>query len=145
MRRRIVLVLVAVLATLAFFVTLGFGRIREVRGCRSLAGIVNPALDEISRQMGKPGNTPYRFAAKRYKAVAAELTRFDIGIPRTERLIDELGATLGQAAVQSAALADALEKRDVVVAAAARRDLVNLSRAQKALMKRIESDCDGHP
>jgi hypothetical protein len=143
MRRRIVLVIAAVLGTLAVFAVLGFGRIREVKGCRSLAAIVNPALDDIAAHQGKPGNIPYRVAAKRYKAVASELARFDIGIPRTEKAVDELGTMLGQAGVQAAALADALEKRDIAVATTARRELVNLSRAQKAVMKRIENDCDG--
>jgi hypothetical protein len=143
MRRRIVLALVAAVATLGVFFALGFGRIREVRGCRSLAAIVNPAIDDISAQMTKPGTAPYRFAARRYKAASSELARFDLGIPRAEKTVDELGSTLAQASTHSATLADALEKRDVVVAAAARRDLVNLARSQKAIAKRIDKDCDG--
>lgn len=144
MRLRILLVVAAVVGTVGAFGALGCGRIREVKGCRSLAALVNPALDDISGQLVKPGSTPYRFAATRYKAVSAELARFDVGMPRAEKTVDELATTLGQASVQSAALADALERRDVVVVATAKRELVNLARAQKAIVKRIEKDCDGH-
>jgi hypothetical protein len=143
MHVRKVLVLVGVLVTTVIFGALGCGRIREVRGCRALAAIVNPALDDISGKMTKGGSTPYRFAAERYKRVSSELGRFDIGIPRAEKTVDELGSTLTQASVQSAALADALEKRDAVVAANARRELLNLARAQKGIARRIERDCEG--
>jgi hypothetical protein len=138
-----VLVLAGVLGTIVLFGALGCGRIREVRGCRALAALVNPALDDISGQMKKEGSTPYRFAAGRFKAVSTELARFDIGIPRAEKTVDELGTTLAQASVQSAALAEALDKRDAVVAATARRELLNLARNQRGIAKRIEKDCDG--
>ena len=143
MRYRTVVLLVGGLGTVVIFGALGCGRLLEVRRCRALATLVNPALDDISAQMTKPGSTPYRFAAQRYKAVSSELARFDLGIARAEKTVDELGSTFAQASAHSATLADALEKRDVVIAASARRDLVNLARSQKALAKRIEKDCAG--
>jgi len=123
---------------------LGCGRIREVKGCRALARLVNPVLDDISERVahGK-GADPYRYAAERYGKLASDLKKFDVGIPRAEKSIDDLGTALREASTQSAKLAEALEKRDVVVAASARRDLGHVARLEKAIVTRIDNDCGG--
>ena len=138
MRPNAVLVLAAILGTL------GCGRVREVKACRSLARIVNPALDEIAARVGKDRSAAsYRFAAARYGKLATELTHFRLGIPRTERTVEELADAMKQASTQSTMLADALEKRDAVLAGNARRELTQLARHQKAITMRIDDDCGG--
>ena len=123
---------------------LGCGRIREVRGCRALAQLVNPVLDDISEHAEKDkGSAPYRYAAKHYGKLATDLKKFDIGIPRIEKSVDDLGAAMKEASTHSARLADALEKRDAALAASARRDLSHTARLQKTVASRIESECGG--
>jgi hypothetical protein len=123
---------------------LGCGRIREVKGCRALARTVNPVLDDISARISKDKSPPqYRYAATRYAKLAADLKAFDVGIPRTERTVDELGNAMREASTHSQKLADALEKRDAVNAASARRDLAQLARTQKSIVARIDDDCVG--
>ncbi|HVR18213.1 MAG TPA: hypothetical protein VMS65_00910 [Polyangiaceae bacterium] len=138
MRPRAVLVLAAILCTL------GCGRIREVKECRALARIVNPALDEIAERVAKDrGAASYRFAAARYGKLATELAHFRLGIPRAEGTVEELAEAMKQASTQATQLADALEKRDAVVAGNARRDLTQLARQQKSITMRIHGDCGG--
>jgi hypothetical protein len=138
MRPSAVLVLAAVLGTL------GCGRIREVRECRALARIVNPALDEIAERVGKDrGPASYRFAAARYGKLATELAQFRLGIPRAEGTVGELTQAMKQASAQATMLADALEKRDAVLAGNARRELTQLARHQRAITMRIDNDCGG--
>jgi hypothetical protein len=123
---------------------LGCGRIREVRGCRALAQLVNPVLDDISEHAAKDkGSAPYRYAAIRYGKLANDLKKFDIGIPRFEKSVEDLGAAMKEASAHSGNLAEALEKRDAVLAGSARRDLAHAARLQKTLAARIESDCGG--
>ncbi|HEX6764788.1 MAG TPA: hypothetical protein VF103_04905, partial [Polyangiaceae bacterium] len=67
----------------------------------------------------------------------------DIGIPRFEKSVEDLGAAMKEASTHSGNLAEALEKRDAVLAGSARRDLAHTARLQKTLAARIESDCGG--
>jgi predicted ribosome quality control (RQC) complex YloA/Tae2 family protein len=124
---------------------LGCGRIREVKGCRALARTVNPVLDDISARIAKDKSPPaYRHAATRYAKLSADLKHFDVGIPRTEKTIDELVGAMTNASTHSAKLAEALEKRDLVNAASARRELAQLARVQKSIAARIDDDCVGN-
>jgi siroheme synthase (precorrin-2 oxidase/ferrochelatase) len=123
---------------------LGCGRIREVRECRALARLVNPAFDEIAERVAKDrGAASYRFAAARYGKLAIDLGRFRLGIPRAERTVAELTDAMTNASTQSAKLADALEKNDIVIVGNFRRDLSQLARQQKSIMMRISDDCSG--
>jgi hypothetical protein len=134
---------IALLVAVAFG-SFGCGRIREVGECRDLAQLVNPALDEIAARMEKDrGAAPYRFAATRYHKLAGDLQHFRLSIPRVQRTLAELSATMKEAGAQSAKLADALDKGDAVVAANARRDLGHLARQQKSITLRIQADCSG--
>jgi len=138
MRFRTLCVLAAAVAAL------GCGRIREVKGCRALARMVNPVLDDISARIEKDKSPlQYRYAATRYEKLAADLKLFDVGIPRAEKTIDELGNAMKDAGTQATRLADALDKRDAVTAASARRDLGQLARVQKSIAARIDNDCVG--
>lgn len=135
----------AVLLVVTLLGALGCGRVREVRGCRALARVVNPAFDAIAARTAKDRSAAsYRFAADRYAKLAAELKPFDIGIPRTEGAVDELGGAMKEAAAQATKLAEALERGDAVVAGAARRELAQLARQQKTIAARIDDDCTGH-
>jgi hypothetical protein len=123
---------------------LGCGRIREVRGCRALARVVNPALDDISERMAKDrGPGAYRYAATRYRKLASDLKAFHLGIPRAEKSVEDLRSAMTDASTQAQKLAEALDQRDAVIAASARRDLGHVARVQKSVVLRIESDCDG--
>jgi hypothetical protein len=134
----------ALLVALAAFASFGCGRIREVRECRELARLVNPALDEIAARVEKErGAAPYRFAATRYAKLSGELQHFRLGIPRAQRTLGELSATMKEASSQATKLADALDKGDAVVAANVRRDLGHLARQQKSITMRIHGDCSG--
>jgi len=133
----------AVFLLVAALGALGCGRIREVKGCRALATLVNPVLDDIAAKVQKEQGPPqYRYAAAQYDKLASDLKRFDIGIPRAEKSVDDLGAAMKEASVQSAKLAGALEQQDVVVASTARRELGQLARLEKAIAQRIAGDCD---
>jgi hypothetical protein len=126
------------------FGALGCGRVREIKGCRALAGLVNPTLDDIAEHLEKDrGAAPYRHAAASYQKLATDLKRFDLGIPRTQKSVEELGTVMKDASGQAKRLADAIDQRDVGVAAQARRDLSHLSRVQKSIVSRIDNDCDG--
>jgi hypothetical protein len=134
------LVLVAVLGLATF----GCGRVREVRQCRALANLVNPALDEISNRVDKDKSAaPYRFAARRYAKLAADLKAYQLGIPRAQKTVEELSVVLRDAGTQSAKLAEALEKSDTFGAANARRDLSQLARQQRTITLRLSGDCSG--
>jgi hypothetical protein len=138
MRFRTLSVLAATIAAL------GCGRIREVKGCRALARMVNPVLDDISARISKDKSPPqYRYASTRYAKLAADLKQFDVGIPRTEKAVDELGTAMKDAGTHAQNLADALEKRDAMSAASARRELGQLARVQKSIAARIDNDCVG--
>ena len=138
MRLRTLSVLTAAIAAL------GCGRIREVKGCRALARMVNPVLDDVSARISKDKSpAQYRYAATRYAKLAADLKQFDVGIPRTEKAVDELGNAMKDAGAHATKLADALEQRDATTAASARRDLGQLSRVQKSIVARIDNDCVG--
>jgi hypothetical protein len=133
------------LMVLAAFAAFGCGRIQEIKGCRELAGLMNPVLDDIAARVAKDrGASPYRHAATKYKKLAAELKRFDLGIPRAEKSVDELGAAMKDASVHSTKLADALDQRDAMVASTARRELGQIARLQKSIVTRIDGDCAGH-
>jgi hypothetical protein len=122
----------------------GCGRIHEIKGCRALAGLVNPTLDDVAHHLQKDrGAAPYRHAAASYQKLATELKRFDIGIPRAQKSVEELGTVMKDASGQAKKLADAIDQRDVGASGAARRDLAHLSRVQKSIVARIDSDCDG--
>lgn len=128
----------------AAIATLGCGRIREVKGCRALARMVNPVLDDISARISKDKSAPqYRHAATRYAKLAADLKQFDVGIPRTEKAVDELGNAMKDAGAHAQKLADALDQRDAMTAATARRDLGQLARVHKSIVARIDNDCVG--
>jgi hypothetical protein len=130
---------------LAVLATLACGRIQEIKGCRALARLVNPVLDDIAARTAKDrGAAPFRHAATRYKKLAADLKHFDLGIPRAEKAVDDLGAAMKDASVQATKLADALEQRDAAVAATARRELGQVARLQKVIVTRIDGDCAGH-
>lgn len=121
---------------------LGCGKIREIKGCRALARLVNPVLDDISARIAKDKSPPeYRYAATHYAKLAADLEKFDVGIPRTEKTIDELASAMKAASTHATKLADALEKRDAVTTATERRELGQLSRMQKSIAARIDNDC----
>ena len=134
-----------VLLVVTLLGTFGCGRVREVRGCRALARVVNPAFDEIAARTAKDRSpASYRFAADRYRKLAADLKPFDIGIPRTEGAVDELGSAMKEAGAQATKLAEALERGDSVVASSARRELAQLARQQKSIAARIDDDCTGN-
>jgi len=134
------MLLVAVAALASF----GCGRIREVGECRELARLVNPALDEIAARVEKDrGAASYRFASTRYAKLSGDLQHFRLGIPRAQRTLGELSATMKDAGDHAARLADALDKGDAVVAADVRRELGQLARQQKSLTMRIHGDCSG--
>jgi hypothetical protein len=133
------------LLVLAPFAALGCGRIQEIKGCRELAALMNPVLDDIAARVAKGrGAAPYRHAATKYKKLASDLKRFDLGIPRSEKSVDELGAAMKDASVQATKLADALEQRDAIAASTARRELGQIARLQKSIATRIDGDCAGH-
>jgi hypothetical protein len=130
---------------LAVLATLACGRIQDIKGGRALARLVNPVLDDIAARTAKArGAAPFRHAATRYKKLAADLNHFDLGIPRAEKAVDDLGAAMKDASVQATKLADALEQRDAAVAATARRELGQVARLQKVIVTRIDGDCAGH-
>jgi hypothetical protein len=106
---------------------------------------MNPVLDDIAARVAKDrGAAPYRHAATKYKKLASDLKRFELGIPRAEKSVEDLGATMKEASVQATKLAEALEQRDAVVASTARRELGQIARLQKAIVARIDGDCSGH-
>lgn len=127
---------------LLLLATTACGRVREVRACRALGKLVNPALDDIAKRTDKDRSVgAYRYAARRYAALARDVAEFDLGIPRAEQAIDDLGAALKEAGVQTGKLADALEKQDNTLASNARRELGQLARLQNAIVARLEKDC----
>jgi hypothetical protein len=106
--------------------------------------MVNPVLDDISARIAKDKSpAQYRYVGTRYAKLSTDLRAFDVGIPRTERTIDELASAMQDASSHSTKLADALDKRDAVTAAGARRELSQLARMQKSIVARIDDDCVG--
>ena len=130
------------LLVVAAFGLFGCGKIREIRQCRALAALVNPALDEISSRVGKEQNAAaYRFASTRYAKLSGDLQHFHLGIPRAEGTVEELAGAMKDASSNAAKLAEALDKSDAVVAGNARRDLGHLARQQKSITMRLASEC----
>lgn len=134
--------LVVVAGVLLLF---GCERLREVKRCRTLAHTVNPSLDSIEQlTAGPPTRAAYDKATLEYEAIAKNLDAFDGGTPELGRAVQEYAALARSTAHTSAALAQALGANNAVSVQLTTHELERLTRQQKAIVRRIDGECEPH-
>lgn len=128
---------------LALVTACGCGHFRRVGECKRLATRVNATLEEIAgvHDAGAASPETYTDLANRYDRLAAEVLAFAKSDSALDRTLKEYAAAFQETSKALRALADAMDKRDPILASKSRREMGNLTRRDKALAARVDGLC----
>jgi hypothetical protein len=136
MKRSLGLLLLCLSAT-------GCGKIREIKACRALSQAINPALDAIAAQSKLPGTDSERRVARGYAQLVKQLKPQATGTSRIADAVREYSTVIEAAASAVRAHAEALDAGQTSKANEARRELDRLTKRERAVMARLDAECQG--
>ena len=122
---------------------MGCERIGRARQCSALVDQVNTRLDTVSELAdgGKLDAQRYRSISDEYAQLGKELSKPDLGDPKLDKAVKDLGKVFEEAASITRQHADALARDDTRAQGLARARLPSLERRQKSLAGRVDALC----